>query len=688
MSAVRVLAIDDDPSMRNLVSHLLGRAGYEVDVAAEGAEGLAKIRARLPDLVVCDIQMPGMDGFQVLEVLRADASTAALPFVLLTALTDRDSVRRGMRLGADDFLCKPVHPQDLVEALGVALDKHRRMSALVSRHALPEQRELRERYEAKLEGGEARIADEADLAAMTGRRVTQTVLFSDIRGFTAMSERLGVTEIAELLSRYLREACRPILEERGRIMKIMGDGVMAIFGHDAPEDEAAHAAAALRAGLRIIEVAQDFRRWIASRFDLPGLPPFDVGVGIHTGEVLLFQLSVGGSGDLTAVGDTVNVASRLEQKTKELGWPVVASLATLERAGPEFRIEERREVELAGRGAPIVVGRVARAQRAAPAAPVALPEGIETMLEQSARLTAEAAKQALDTTLHAIDEQLYQLTEAEPVINGYRVLAKIGEGGMSSVYLAEEQARRRKVVLKVLKGRRGDDEGLWKRFFQECAILSGIQHSNVVRIYDQGFGEELAYIAMEHLGGGSLRERIDAGLTPRQALSLLSQAAGGLAEIHRCGIIHRDIKPANMMLRDEGVLVLTDFGVAKRLDATAGQTSHGEILGTPYYISPEQAQGAEVTPRTDLYSLGVIFYEMLTGCRPFAGGTILEILAQHINAVVPRLPEALADYQGLVDGMMAKQPAERFADAETLLAEIDSVWTRRALQRERQICSA
>jgi class 3 adenylate cyclase/predicted Ser/Thr protein kinase len=655
----RVLAVDDDPSLRMLVSNLLGGAGYEVELAAEGGEALDRIRRRAPDLVLCDIQMPGLDGFAVLERVRSDRSTAALPFVLLTGQTDRDSVRRGMRLGADDFLYKPLQPSELVETIGSTLDKRRR------------------------------LLEESELAAITGRSVTQTVLFCDMRGFTAMSERLPVGEVAELLTHYLRETCRPILDEGGRIMKIMGDGVMATFGHERPEDTAAHAAAGLRAGLRIIEVAQEFRRWVASRFDLPGLRPFDVGVGVHTGEVMLFQLSVAGSGEVTAVGDTVNVAARLEAKSKELGWPIVASLETISLASKDstvpFQVLETREVELSGRGAPIRVGRVSREVARAAAAPATLSGGVAAVIEESARATALAAKAALDRTLHAI-EDARPAGEQEPVVNGYRVLAKIGEGGMSSVYLAEEASGARKVVLKVLKGRRGDDDGLWKRFFQECAILSSIHHDNVVRIYDQGFGDELAYIAMEHLSGGSLREVIDKGLSARQALSLLSQAAGGLAEIHRCGIVHRDIKPANLMLRANGVLVLTDFGVAKRVDATAGQTSHGEILGTPYYLSPEQAQGGEVTPRSDLYSLGVIFHEMLTGQRPYAGGTILEILAQHISAPLPRLPQPLAAHQRLLEGLLAKQPQDRFADADALLDAIDQVWTRLSLQGG--ICSA
>jgi class 3 adenylate cyclase/tRNA A-37 threonylcarbamoyl transferase component Bud32 len=683
----RILAIDDDPSMLALVTHILSRAGYEVDVATDGAEGLRKIAAQAPDLVLCDVQMPGMDGFATLESLRANAATAALPFVLLTSLDHRENVRRGMRLGADDFLSKPVRPNELIESVNTALDKRRRLGALVSEHALPKHDDLRRLYETELGSGHGQAGSvaEAALGAITGRMVTQTVMFADIRGFTSISERLPASDIAELLSRYLREACKPILQHRGRIMKIMGDGLMALFGHDAPEDVAAHAKGALRAGMGVLEVALEFRSWLAGRFDLTGLPPFDVGVGIHTGQVLLFQLSAGGIGDLTAVGDTVNVASRLEAKSKELGWQMVASMATITAAGPHFAVAETRDVELAGREARIEVGRLVppAALTPHPGATAALSSGMRAVLDENARSTAAAAKEAIDSTLHAIGEQLGQAggpTPREPAIRGYRVLARIGEGGMSTVYLAEEQARHRKAVLKILKGSRGDDDALWRRFFQECAILSAIDHEHVVRIYDQGFGDELAYIAMEYLGGGSLREVIDKGLTPRQALSLLSQAASALSAIHACGIVHRDIKPANLLLRESGVLVLTDFGVAKRMGQSAGQTLHGEVLGTPYYISPEQANAGEITPRTDLYSLGVIFHEMLTRHRPYTGETVQEILAQHSVAPIPRLPAELASCQALIDGMLAKRSADRFENAEAVLAAIDAAWTQTTLR--------
>jgi serine/threonine-protein kinase PpkA len=268
-------------------------------------------------------------------------------------------------------------------------------------------------------------------------------------------------------------------------------------------------------------------------------------------------------------------------------------------------------------------------------------------------------------------------------VSGYKILFKISDSGMSLVYLAEDLEHQRKAVLKLLKARRGEDERMLRRFFQESSILSAINHEHVVRVYGQGFAGGMAYIAMEYLAGGSLREVMDRGLSQRQAMSLLSQAASGLAEIHGRGVIHRDIKPTNLLLRDAGVLVLTDFGVAKRIDQPSDSTVHGEILGTPHYMSPEQAQGGEIGPGADIYSLGVIFYEMLTGQRLYPGETVIELLSQQTIAPIPRLAPDLADYQPLIDGMLAKHPGDRFGSADTVLAEIDRVWTEQTLRRER-----
>jgi serine/threonine-protein kinase PpkA len=693
----KILLVDDDESILLAVSRILSGAGFHTVTALGGNEALDKIRSEAPDAVVCDVNMPDLLGFDVLERVRSDKATLNLPFILLTSADDRENVRRGMRLGADDFLSKPIKRQEILDSVQQVFEKSARLSKMFSADVFADTSALRERFKSQLGSAAPQPADAGLHEGQTGRLIMQTVLFTDIRAFTSISERLPASAIAELLTAYLSEACRPVLENGGRVMKFMGDGMMAVFGYDAPQDVQAHAAAGLRAALGILDAAREFRGWISSRYELAELPPFEVGVGVHTGEVMFFRLAVGGIGDLTAVGDTVNVAARLEAKSKELRWPLVASAATIEAAGPGFVVAETREIDVVGRGGRVSVGQIVSRSGAEAdvqaAADVTLPKGIGAVLVENARATAEASKAALDHTLQSIADRTAAPLAAAPLaapaaaesqstrILGYKVLSKIGEGGMSTVYLAEDEARKRKAVLKVLKVRREEDEQIWQRFFQECAILSSIEHEHVVRIYDQGFGDEMAYIAMEYLGGGSLREVIDKGLTRRQALSLLSQATSGLAEIHSRGIVHRDIKPANLMLRGEGVLVLTDFGVAKRVEQTAGHTVQGEVLGTPHYLSPEQAQAGDVGPTADLYSLGIIFYEMLTGKRPYTGETITEILSQHIIAPIPRLPEELLDFQPLVDGLLAKRPAQRFADADALLAEIDRIWTQQSIQK-------
>jgi len=219
---------------------------------------------------------------------------------------------------------------------------------------------------------------------------------------------------------------------------------------------------------------------------------------------------------------------------------------------------------------------------------------------------------------------------------------------------------------------------------QEFDIISSIDHPNVVKIYDRGFSDRHAYIAMEYFPNGSLAEVIPRGLNGRQALSLLAQAAGALREVHTRGVIHRDIKPGNLMARADGSIVLADFGIAKRLGNDLGHTRHGELYGTPYYVSPEQIEGSPATIQSDIYSLGIIFHEMLTGKRPFDAESVSGLIALHVSAPRPKLPDGLAEYQGLLDRMIAVDPRNRFKRADEVLEAIDEVWTQQALRTMKQ----
>jgi DNA-binding NarL/FixJ family response regulator len=252
---------------------------------------------------------------------------------------------------------------------------------------------------------------------------------------------------------------------------------------------------------------------------------------------------------------------------------------------------------------------------------------------------------------------------------GYEFVRTLSEGDVSSVYLTRQRAGGRMAVLKVL--RQVPDSGGEKhfdRFLQEYELIARVNHPNVVRIFDLGVADDHAYIAMEYCGRGSLKRRISEGITSEQAFAWMRVIAGALGALHSVGIYHRDLKPTNVMFRDDDSLVLIDFGLAKHAHFKAGITGTGAIFGTPYYMSPEQGEGGAMDQRSDIYSLGVVFYEMLTGEKPYDGPTAMAVIIQHRDAPLPELAKGLARFQPAVDRMLAKDPALRFQSADEILA--------------------
>ena len=260
-------------------------------------------------------------------------------------------------------------------------------------------------------------------------------------------------------------------------------------------------------------------------------------------------------------------------------------------------------------------------------------------------------------------------------ILGHRFARELAIGGTSMVYLAESERAGDMVVLKVLRDapETGDEHTQYTRFLQEYELISKIRHPNVVRIFDLGISDDHAYIAMEYFPRGDLRGRISKGIEPRLALKYLAQMAAALQVVHEVGVLHRDLKPGNIMERTDGSLALIDFGLAKHTEVKKEMTGTGEIFGTPYYMSPEQGHGQELDERSDLYILGVIFYEMLTGKKPFLAPTPMGVIYLHGNAPRPELAAELGVYQPVLSKLLAIEPSERFASARELLADISKI---------------
>lgn len=407
----RILLVDDDAAELKLASLHISRAGYDVEECVDGVQALGRALAAPPDMIVCDLQMPGLDGFGVLSALRAQPQTAGIPVIFMTSHSQHSNFRKAMRLGADDFLAKPVRREDLLEAIS---------------------------------------------------------------------------------SRLLR-------------LELVKSAPLAV--------------------LRIDSVTDD-----------------------------------------------------------------------------------------------------------APSAPSVLRE-----------------------------------------LGGYLLESKIAKGGSATIYLARAKSYGPQVALKVIDLDGQTPPDVLSRFINENEMLERLRHPNIIPIYAQWFSDHHAYIAMEYFPRGSLAGMLKVPLSNDAAMLILRQCARGLEAAHAAGIVHRDLKPDNVMLRADGTLALTDFGIAKDLHAPTVSTDHGVVLGTPAYMAPEQAMGKQVDASCDIYSLGVMLYQMLTAEKPFQGDDHQKIIYGHLNLPVPRLPAQSAKWQDLLDLMMAKLPPARPANATVLLECLDQI---------------
>ena len=256
-------------------------------------------------------------------------------------------------------------------------------------------------------------------------------------------------------------------------------------------------------------------------------------------------------------------------------------------------------------------------------------------------------------------------------IPGYQILDTLGRGGMASVHRALQASLGREVALKLLLPALAEDAAATERFLREGRIAAKLAHRHIVGIHDVGVHEGQPYLAMEYIAGGPVR--VSTPHAPRDALEIVRQVALALAHAHREGVIHRDIKPDNILRRSDGSYALADFGIARAAQADSELTGEGLTLGTPYYMSPEQVQGLPLDGGSDLYSLGIVLYQLLTGRLPYAGSGDIAVGVQHVHAPLPALPAALVALQPLLDDLLAKNPAKRLRNAALLARRVEAL---------------
>jgi hypothetical protein len=354
--------------------------------------------------------------------------------------------------------------------------------------------------------------------------------------------------------------------------------------------------------------------------------------------------------------------------------------AEIEVKSPPLPAKDARRAEPAPATAPAIAPAPAPAPAAAasdarPAAPVeekpakAVSAADTRSDHRGATLAATLAEQTKSTHSNTQAREAKRLADADAVlksagITGFTPVKTLGSGATANVCLCERPDKSQ-VVLKVLKAEGSGDSDLLSRFVQEYFAASSIDSPYVAKVFEHGFSETHAYIVMEYFPAGDLRARIARDRpSPEESLIIIGSILSALTSVHAAGIIHRDLKPANVMFREDGTIALVDFGSARRDADPVAKTLAGVVIGTPYYLSPEQALGGTADERSDLYSVGVMLYELLTGQRMYAAATLVGLFEMHKKAPIPKLPEPFTRHQPFLERLVAKSPELRYASAE------------------------
>ena len=358
-----IVLMEDDAATRTLVASVLKKDGYQVVAADNGIDGLALVREHKPDLVISDVQMPGMDGFAMLQALRADASLMAIPVILLTSLQERAHMRIGMTSGADDYITKPFRPGELREAATAQLNRRQMREAVQATAvdaavtvALHEQKnQLSRLYEKKLAAGlsEKWPASEGD--AEDEKFASATVLFVDVLNYAALAEKLTTEELSDTVRKFYSSAGDTVHLFGARHMQFVGEGLLAFFVDSSDTLSVNHGLRAARAALGLVDASKRVHNYLQSSFPSRALPRFDVSVALHSGAVTLAKLHdpLHGGVQVLPVGDAVNSTLLLQKQASYVGWTIVASVPMLRGVTGAVKTGARALVVLPGRVTPM-----------------------------------------------------------------------------------------------------------------------------------------------------------------------------------------------------------------------------------------------------------------------------------------------------------------------------------------------
>ena len=517
------------------------------------------------------------------------------------------------------------------------------------------------RDKAELEQLYADMAEKADdipagKAREAAKRDEGTVLVTDLRGLSAVGGSDAETVIATV-ERAMRIQQAEVVRQDGAVRELDGHRLVAVFRGD-------------RGIIHAIRAARTINEELALQFGAQ--TPMSIGIGIATGEFVTGSVTVDNESGLAIVGDAPLLALLFAWHAPS-GYAYV-SYETAQAAGGEvLSSSTREEVRLKWLAQPL------------PVASLPLVSVTTGMMRAIGGATTDGATVKMDATVPGATAPASPHTDL-PIghlfANRYKIEQILGRGGMGVVYKAVDSQLDETVAIKTLPGdvmtRSPED---LERFKREIRLARKITHRNVLRTFDYGEAEGVYFISMEFVRGYTLSELLDEApnrqMPSRAAVGISRQICRGLQAAHEQGIIHRDIKPGNVLIDAKGEVKLMDFGIARMAETPEAMTQAGLIIGTPHYMSPEQVQGNQLDPRSDVYSMGVLIYEMLVGRRPFESSSLTGVLTAHITeAARPPMelrPDVGREVNGIVMKCLTKDPKARYADAGALLADLDRV---------------
>lgn len=296
-----------------------------------------------------------------------------------------------------------------------------------------------------------------------------------------------------------------------------------------------------------------------------------------------------------------------------------------------------------------------------------------TVAEVTRAIDARLARAHAATSVESINAITADASAPPLTIGPFRIERRIARSVGARVYLGRSAAGTRAAIKVLSDSAASADDQVRERFAREIETAATVVHPNLAAVLDRGMTDAGPYVAFEYFPLGDLASSLSRGISPNLACRIVVQVAAGLGALHEAGIVHRDVKPANIMIRSAHSFAVTDFGAAKRIRVDTSLTSDGRVIGTPSYVSPEQITRKPLGPYTDIYSLGVVFYELLTGDKPFAGDDFHQVLYSHVATAPPPLPERLAKFQSVLDRMLAKDPAMRYASCKELIDAVDAL---------------